>query len=77
MRSRSIGALEESKVDMHVEGLRLESTESVGSRTEHLAHRGEVSRVFFMSPALIRERLDCWTFCVPEKADWLVLLLAY
>ena len=50
MRSRSIGALEESKIDTHVEGLRLESREAVGDRAEHLAHRGEVSRAFLISP---------------------------
>src|SRR5262245_596827 len=39
-------ALEESEVDMHVEGLSLESRETVGDLTEHLAHRREVIERF-------------------------------
>ena len=39
-------ALEQSEVDMHVEGLSLESTEAVGDLTEDLAHRGEVIERF-------------------------------
>ena len=34
-------ALEQSEVDMHVEGLSLESTEAVRDLTEDLTHRGE------------------------------------
>ena len=39
-------ALEQSEIDMHVEGLSLESTVTVGDLTEHLAHNGEVLKRF-------------------------------
>src|SRR5262249_2596886 len=39
-------ALEESEVDMHVEGLSLESRETIGDLTEHLAHHREVIERF-------------------------------
>ena len=39
-------ALEQSEVDMHVEGLSLESGEAVGDLTEDLTHRGEVINRF-------------------------------
>lgn len=39
-------ALEQSEVDMHVEGLSLESTEAVSDLTEDLTHRGEVIERF-------------------------------
>lgn len=39
-------ALEQSEVDMYVEGLSLESGETVGDLTEHLAHSGEVIERF-------------------------------
>ena len=39
-------ALEQSEVDMHVEGLSLESAEAVRNLTENLTHRGEVIERF-------------------------------
>ena len=50
-------ALEESEVDMHVEGLGLESGETVSDLTENLTHRGEVIESFLQMK--VREVVAC------------------
>src|SRR5215510_623816 len=64
-------ALEESEVDMHVEGLSLESSETIGDLTEHLAHRREVIERFLQMK--VREVVAAH-FASEESEKLLVLL---
>src|SRR5262249_50748261 len=64
-------ALEESEVDMHVEGLSLESSETIGDLTEHLAHRRQVIERFLQMK--VREVVAAH-FASEESEKLLVLL---
>src|SRR5262245_13378931 len=64
-------ALEESEVDMHVEGVSLESSETIGDLTEHLAHRRQVIERFLQMK--IREVVAAH-FASEESEKLLVLL---
>lgn len=64
-------ALKQCEVDMHVEGLSLESTEAVSNLTEDLTHRGEVIERFLQMK--VREVVAAH-FASEESEKLLVLL---